>query len=155
MLILFCSRLEPNSSQWGQEVIWPRVGQTIFLSGPLGTHAAGTSGTRKKTMCRGGQDPSNNNKATHKVSMSQGQNFYNETKLPVNLFLFLLERALRALPSSSGGAAWPGGTRGQPRGSTPGVRGWFQGDLSKKKFLWRTYGRTENGRTDGSVEIVI
>ena len=28
----------------GQEVIWPGVGQTIFLSGPLGTHAAGTSG---------------------------------------------------------------------------------------------------------------
>ena len=46
----------------------------------------------------------------------------------------LLERALRALASSSGGAACPGGTRGQPRGSTPGVRGGFQGDLSKKKF---------------------
>ena len=30
--------------QRGQEVIWPGVGQTIFLSGPLGTHAAGTSG---------------------------------------------------------------------------------------------------------------
>ena len=29
----------------GQEVIWPGVGQTIFLWGPSGTHAAGTSGT--------------------------------------------------------------------------------------------------------------
>ena len=46
----------------------------------------------------------------------------------------LLERALRALASSSGGAACPGGTRGQPRGPTPGVRGWFQGDLSEKNF---------------------
>ena len=32
------------------------------------------------------------------------------------LLLILLERALRALASSSGGAACPGGTRGQPRG---------------------------------------
>ena len=38
-------------------------------------------------------------------------------------FSKLLERALRALASSSGGAACPGGTRGQPRGSTSGVRG--------------------------------
>ena len=36
--------------------------------------------------------------------------------------LDILERALRALASSSGGAACPGGTWGQPRGSTPGVR---------------------------------
>ena len=35
----------------------------------------------------------------------------------------ILERALRALASSSGGAACPGGTRGQPRKSTQGVRG--------------------------------
>ena len=34
--------------------------------------------------------------------------------------MVILERALRALASSSGGAACPGGTRGQPRGSTPG-----------------------------------
>ncbi len=69
-----------------------------------------------------------------------------------------LERALRALASSSRGAAFPGGTRGQPRGWTPGVRGWFQGDLSEKKILWRTDGMTEwrkDGRTDVSVEIVI
>lgn len=39
-LILFAP---PNSE--GLEVIWPGVGQTIFLSGPAGTHAAGTSGT--------------------------------------------------------------------------------------------------------------
>ena len=36
-------------------------------------------------------------------------------------FIYLLERALRALASSSGGAACPGGrgvgVRGQPRGS--------------------------------------
>ena len=29
----------------------------------------------------------------------------------------------KGLASSSGGAAYPGGTRGQPRGSTSGVRG--------------------------------
>ena len=57
-------------------------------------------------------------------------------------FLIVLERALRALASSSGGAACPGGNRGQPRGSTQGVRGWFPGDLSKKKILWRTHVRT-------------
>ena len=45
----------------------------------------------------------------------------------------LLERALRALASSSGGAACSGATRGQPQGSIPGVRGSFQGDLSEKK----------------------
>ena len=39
-----------------------------------------------------------------------------------------------ALSSSSGGAWYPGHTRGQPRGSTLGVRGWFQGDLSEKKI---------------------
>ena len=60
----------------------------------------------------------------------------------------ILERALRALASSSGGAACPGATRGQPWGSTPGVRGWFQGDLSEKKNLWRKYERT-NERMDG------
>ena len=61
----------------------------------------------------------------------------------------ILERALRALASSSGGAACPGGTRGQPQGSTPGVRGWFQGDWSEKKKICdgRTDERT-NGRTD-------
>ena len=75
-------------------------------------------------------------------------------------FLTILERALRALASSSGGAACTGATRGQPRGSTPGVRGWFQGNLSKKKFVTdglmnkRTNGRTE-GRTDLTVEIMI
>ena len=47
--------------------------------------------------------------------------------------------ALRAHSSSSGGAACLGHTRGQPRGSTPGVREWFSGDLSEKKFLWRMY----------------
>ena len=46
--------------------------------------------------------------------------------------------ASRAYSSSSGGAACPGVTQGQPRGSTPGVREWFQGDLSEKIFLWRT-----------------
>ena len=34
---------------------------------------------------------------------------------------FVLERALRALASSSGEAACPGGTRGQSRGSSQGV----------------------------------
>ena len=55
--------------------------------------------------------------------------------------------ASRAHSSSSGGAACPGSTRGQPRGSTPGVKGWFQGDLSGKNFLWRipnTEHRTPN-----------
>ena len=64
----------------------------------------------------------------------------------------LLERALRALAISSGGAVCPGGTRGQPRGSTPGVRGSFQGDLSEKKFC---DGRKMDGRTDVTGEIVI
>ena len=44
-----------------------------------------------------------------------------------------LARALWTLANSSGGAACPGTTRGQPRGSTSGVRERFQGDLSKKK----------------------
>ena len=71
------------------------------------------------------------------------------------MFFSLLEKALRAFASSSGGAACPGGrgagVRGQPQGSTPGVRGWFQGDLSEKKILWRTNGLTDeltHGRTD-------
>ena len=70
----------------------------------------------------------------------------------------ILERALRALASSSGGAACPRATWGQPWGSTPGVRGWFQGDLSEKKILWHTDARTDartEGRTDVSIEIVI
>ena len=66
----------------------------------------------------------------------------------------LLEEALRAFASSSGGAACPGATRGQPQGSTPGVRGWFQGDLSEKKFLWRTDGRTD-ARTDGQTDVLV
>ena len=44
-------------------------------------------------------------------------------KIIPTTFQFTLERALRALASSSGGAACPGATRDQPRGSTPGVRG--------------------------------
>ena len=64
-------------------------------------------------------------------------------------FFIILERALRALASSSGGAACPGATHGQPRGSTLGVRGWFLGDLSEKNFVTdeRTDGRTD--RNDG------
>ena len=42
---------------------------------------------------------------------------------------------LRAYSSSSGGAAWAGATRGQSRGSTPGVSGRFQGDLNEKMLL--------------------
>ena len=53
-------------------------------------------------------------------------------------FIRALEKALRAHASSSGGAACPGGTWGQPQGSTKRVGGWFQGDLSEKKNLWRT-----------------
>ena len=53
------------------------------------------------------------------------------------MILKVLERALRALASSSGGAAWPGATRGQPRGSTPG-------DLSEKKNC--------DGLTDGRMD---
>ena len=66
-------------------------------------------------------------------------------------FIKILEKALRAFASSSGGAACPGATRGQPQGSTPGVRGWFQGDLSEKKILWRTDVRTDawTDRRDG------
>ena len=55
--------------------------------------------------------------------------------------------ASRAYSSSSGGAAWPGANQGQPRGLTPRVRVWFQGDLSEKNcyesqwsniiFKWR------------------
>ena len=54
--------------------------------------------------------------------------------------------ASRAYSSSSRGAACPGGPRGQPRCSPPGVWGWFQGDLSEKKIC---DGRTHTGhRTD-------
>ena len=42
--------------------------------------------------------------------------------------------ASRAYSSSSGRAASQGHTRGQPRWSTPGVRGWFWGDLIEKKI---------------------
>ena len=62
-------------------------------------------------------------------------------------FLCLLERALRSLASSSGGAACPGATRGQPQGSTPGFRGGFQGDLSEKKNFVM-HARTDEGWTD-------
>ena len=51
---------------------------------------------------------------------------------PKKMFYNILERALWALASSSGGASCPGATRGQPRGLTLGVRGWFQGDLCRK-----------------------
>ena len=82
--------------------------------------------------------------------------------------LYVLERALRALASSSGGAACPGGTWGQPQGvpgvnprgypgSTPGVdfrSQWVSSrDLSEKK-IFLTDERTE-GRTDLVVIIVI
>ena len=56
--------------------------------------------------------------------------------------------ASRAYSSSSGGAACHGGTWGQPQGSTPGVRGWFKGDLSEKNFLWRTNNRHRTDRCD-------
>ena len=56
----------------------------------------------------------------------------------------ILERALRVLANSSGGSAGPEATQGQPRGSTPGVRGCFQGDLSKKKIC--------DGHTDGQTD---
>ena len=39
-----------------------------------------------------------------------------------------------AYSSSSGGDACPEATQGQPWGSTLGVRDWFKGDLSEKKF---------------------
>ena len=62
--------------------------------------------------------------------------------------------ASRAYSSSSGGAACPGATRGHPRRSTPGVRGWFQGDLSEKTFLWRTSDRHWTDRRDsGNSEV--
>ena len=54
-------------------------------------------------------------------------------------------KALRALASSSGGAACPGATRGQPPGSTPEVRGRFQGYLREKK-IFVTAGRRPDGR---------
>ena len=40
-----------------------------------------------------------------------------------NEIIDTLEKALRAFASSSGGAACPGATHGQPQGSTSGVRG--------------------------------
>ena len=71
--------------------------------------------------------------------------------------IFILEKALWALASSFGGVACLGATRGQPGGSTPGVRGWFQEDLSEKKNCdgrTKDEGRTD-GRTDVKVEIVV
>ena len=63
----------------------------------------------------------------------------------------ILEKALQAFASSSWGAACPGATRGQPQGSIQGVRRWFLGDLSEKKFCdEQTNGRTD-GRTDRRV----
>ena len=41
----------------------------------------------------------------------------------------------RALSSSFKGAWYLGHTWGQPWGSTMGVRGWFQGNLSEKKIV--------------------
>ncbi len=51
-----------NVEKRGQEVIWPGVGQTIFLLGPLGDPCAtkGTSGDW------GGQDLHNNKSKTDK-----------------------------------------------------------------------------------------
>ena len=56
--------------------------------------------------------------------------------------------ASRAYSSSYGGAVGPGTTLGQPRGSTPGVRGRFQGDLREKKNFVTMDGRTDEGWTD-------
>ena len=61
------------------------------------------------------------------------------------IFVNTLEMALQALASSSGGVVCPGSTQGQPRGLTSGVRGWFLGDLSEKKFC---DGKQTDGRTD-------
>ena len=70
------------------------------------------------------------------------------------LFIYKLERALRALASSSGGAACPGGTRGQPRGSTPGVDPGSQGVIPrrvKRKKIFVTHARRTHGWTDRRV----
>ena len=68
--------------------------------------------------------------------------------------MYILERALRALASSSGGAACPGGYPG----STPGVnqksRGMIPRRYKRKKNFVTDGGRTD-GRTDVKVEIVV
>ena len=68
-----------------------------------------------------------------KPGIGQGwRNFKNVSCWPTaiwqNFLIFhlnILERALLALASSYRGAWYPGHTWGQPRWSTPGVRGWF------------------------------
>ena len=85
-------------------------------------------------------------------ALSSYINIYTVSKM---CLLITLERALRALASSSGGAVCPGATWGQPRGSTPVVRRWFQGDLSKKIFVTETGNRTPNGRTDGQTDVLV
>ena len=67
-------------------------------------------------------------------------NSKNSKKIGSGSKLISLERALRALASSSGGAACPGSTRGQPQESG----GLFQGDLSEKKIC--DGHRTPNGQ---------
>ena len=81
-------------------------------------------------------------------SSVSGQNL----KLYLDSFILILEKALRAFASSSGGAAYPGGRGwGVGWGVNPGVREWSQGDLSEKKFC---DGRMDT-QTDVLVEIVM
>ena len=70
------------------------------------------------------------------------------------IFYSLLERALRALASSSGGAVCPGvGVRGQPRGSRgdPKV---IPRRFKRKKIFVRKDGRTDV-RTDGQTHVLV
>ena len=43
----------------------------------------------------------------------------------------------------------------QPRGSTPGVREWFQGVLSEKKNYVTHERRTKDERTDGQTDVIV
>ena len=67
------------------------------------------------------------------------------------LFLLTLERALRALASSSGGAACPGVPRVNPR-SQGMIPSRFK---QKKKIVTNEQNELTDGRTDVLVEIVI
>ena len=67
--------------------------------------------------------------------------------------LIVIQKSFQIAASSSGGAACPGASWGQPQGSTPGVRGWFQGDLSAKKIV--TDERTKDRRMDGQTYVLV
>ena len=89
-----------------------------------------------------------------KSSMGRDQNFHTPFYLLHIKIGFILERAFEPLLAPPGGLRAP-----ELPGVNPGVNPRSQGVIperfKQKKILWRTHGRTKDGRTDVKVEIVV